>query len=116
MWRDEALLLDMLLAAQDAREFAKGLNLQSFKQCKLHQNAIVRSLEVLGEAANHVSADYRSDHPELPWAEMVGILNRLIHGYNKVSLEIVWDVVQNELPELIKKIRPLVPPDTEDGT
>ena len=114
MWRDEALLLDMLLAAQDAREFAIGLDLESFKQSKLHQNAIVRSLEVVGEAASHISVDYRLDHPALPWAEMVGMRNRLIHGYNKISLEIVWDVVQNELPELIKKIRPLVPPDTED--
>jgi uncharacterized protein with HEPN domain len=115
MWRDEALLIDMLLAATDAREFATGLDLEAFKRSRLHQNAIVRSLEIVGEAASQVSDEFRAQHLDLPWKQMIGMRNRLIHGYSKVSLEVVWEVVEKELPGLIAKIRPLVPPSQEGG-
>ena len=114
MWRDEALLLDMLIAASDAREFVSGLDFEAFRHSKLHQNAVVRALEIVGEAASQVSDGYRSQHPDVPWKQMIGMRNRLIHGYSKVSLEVMWDVVDRDLPALIEKIRPLVPPDPED--
>jgi len=113
MWRDDAYLLDMLLAAKDAREFATGLTWETFANGKLHQHAIVRALEILGEAASKVSPEYRQpapQHPEIPWREMIGMRNRLIHDYNSLRLDIVWHVVERELPTLINTIAPLVPP------
>jgi len=59
MWRDDAYLLDILLAAKKAREFAKGLTWESFKESELHQNAIVRVLSIIGEATNKVSPELR---------------------------------------------------------
>jgi uncharacterized protein with HEPN domain len=66
--RDAALLLDMLLAARDARSFAEGLDEVAFLASRLHQSAVIRSLEILGEAAGKVSAATKAGHPEIPGA------------------------------------------------
>ncbi len=79
MWRDEAYLLDILLAARDAQEFGSGLTKEVFATSKLHQAAIVRALEIVGEAAGKVSKEFREAHPEIPWKRIVGLRNRLIH-------------------------------------
>jgi uncharacterized protein with HEPN domain len=115
MWRDEPLLLDMLLAAGDALTFIAALDQSQFSQSKLHQNAVIRSLEVIGEAAAKVSPEFRDAHPEIAWRDIIGMRNRLIHGYSNVSLEIVWDVSRSKLPALITALRPLVPPDRDDA-
>lgn len=68
MLRDEALLLDMLLAARDVQEFVANLDRAQFDASKLHQNAVVRSNEIIGEAARSVSRGFQQAHPEIPWA------------------------------------------------
>src|SRR6516162_6011132 len=91
--RDAGLLLDMLLAARDAQGFIAGLDEAAFLQSRLHQNATIRSLEVLGEAAGKVSSATRVAHPEIPWRDITGMRHRLIHGYGDVRLDVVWMVV-----------------------
>ena len=113
MWRDNALLLDILLAAEDAREFARELDWTRFSTSKLHQSAIIRCLEIIGEASANVSTEFQERHPQIPWREIVGMRNRLIHAYNVVRLDIVWDVVQSDLPPLIESLRPLIPPEDD---
>src|ERR1700733_10705704 len=71
--RDSALLLDMLLAARDARAFVKGLDERAFLASLLHQNAAIRSLEIIGEAAGKVSVVTQTAHPEIPWREITGM-------------------------------------------
>src|ERR1700745_554711 len=99
--RDAALLLDMLLAARDARAFVKGLDEGAFLASRLHQNAAIRSLEVLGEAAGNVSAATQAAQPEIPWREITGMRHRLIHGYAEVRLDLVWAVIRDRLDALI---------------
>src|ERR1700754_1259604 len=89
--RDAALLLDRLLAAKDARSFIKGLDEAAFLASRLHQNAVIRSLEVLGEAAN-MSADTKGRYSDIPWREIVGMRHRLVHGYGDVRLDLIWKV------------------------
>ena len=113
MWRDDALLLDILLAAEDAREFARGLDWAAFSASKLHQSAIIRCLEVIGEASATISTEFQQHHPEIPWREIVGMRNRLIHAYKVVRLDIVWEVVQSDLRPLIDTLRPLIPTEGE---
>jgi len=79
--RDAALLLDMLLAARDAVGFVAAMDETAFLASRLHQNAVIRALEVLGEAAGKVSAGFRAAHPEIPWHETTAMRHRLIHGY-----------------------------------
>ena len=107
--RDAALLLDMLLAARDARSFVEGLDETAFRASRLHQNAVIRSLEVIGEAAGQVSADTQAAHPQIPWRDITGMRHRLIHGYGEVRLDIVWTVVREHLDPLLLELRRLVP-------
>lgn len=109
MWRDEILLLDMLLAAQDALEFVANLDQAQFAGSKLHQNAVIRSLEIIGEAAARLSPELRAANPDIPWREIIGMRHRLIHDYGGVSLDIVWGVLRDKLPALVGSLRMLVP-------
>jgi uncharacterized protein with HEPN domain len=85
---DAALLLDMWLAARDARAFLEGLDRAAFLASRLHQNAVIRSLEVIGEAAGKVSAATRAAHPDIPWRDISGMRHRLIHGMPRSDL--IW--------------------------
>jgi uncharacterized protein with HEPN domain len=111
--RDLALLLDMLLAADEAMSFVVGLDEAAFFDQRLHQNAVIRSLEVIGEAAGKVSIQFRLAHSEIPWREIIAMRHRLVHGYADVRLDLVWQVVRDQLPRLIAGLRPLIPPDDE---
>jgi len=107
--RDAALLLDMLLAARDARNFVEGLDKSAFLASRLHQNAVIRSLEIIGEAAGKVSAVTVTAHPEILWRDITGMRHRLIHGYGDVRLDIVWTVLQEHIDTLITNLERLIP-------
>ncbi len=66
--------------------------------------ALVRLLEIVGEAARRVSDETREAHPEVPWSQIVGLRNRLIHGYDSVDLEILWRILSDDLPRLIEAL------------
>ena len=111
MRRDDAYLLDMLLASRDAVQFADGLTFLQFERSRLHQNAILKAIETIGEAAAQISQETRQAYSEIPWPEIIGMRNRLVHGYFDVNLERVWETVQQNIPRLIFLIEPLVPPE-----
>ena len=101
MQRDDAIRLrHMLDAAREAMSFATGRvrsDLDTDRQLVL---ALVKSLEIVGEAASRVSPECRTECSEIPWADIVGMRNRLIHAYFDINLEIVWRTVSEELPVL----------------
>ena len=111
MLRDQAYLLDIMNEARLALSFAKGIDREAFESDLMRQRAVVRSIEIIGEAARRVSVDYREQHPELPWFEMIGMRNRLIHEYDAIDLGIVWHVLCDELPALIELIEGQIPPE-----
>jgi uncharacterized protein with HEPN domain len=115
MWRDQAYLLDMQLAAADALGFAAGLDQAGFEASNLHQSAILRKLEIIGEAAGQVSREFQAAHPEISWSAMISLRNRLIHGYRVVQFGIVWRVVCQDFPALIDALRPLIPAEDHPG-
>ena len=98
MRRDDAYLLDMLLAARDAVEFAANLTFPQFKSSRLHQNAILKSMETIGEAASRLSSGTKDAHPEIAWHAVIGMRNRLVHEYFHVNLDIIWQTIQEDLP------------------
>ena len=63
----------------------------------------------MGEAAARISEPFREQHPDLPWRQVIGMRNRLIHGYDDIVLSVVWEVIQNDLPKLIQALEPLAP-------
>lgn len=109
---EEALLLDMLESARDAVAFAEGLEYRDFVEDRRSQLAILKAVEIVGEAASRVSADTRSAHPAIPWREITGMRNRLVHAYFGIDLRQVWDTVRDDIPSLINELEPLVPPMT----
>lgn len=111
MWRDEAYLLDMLIAARDAREFSVGLTWPEFQRSSLHQHAIAKALENIGEAANKISEETKKAHPEIPWVQIVALRHRIVHDYFRLDLVRICDIVQHDVPALIEVLEPLVPPE-----
>jgi uncharacterized protein with HEPN domain len=103
----------MKLAAEDAVRFVAGFDERSFLASDLYQSAVIRKLEVLGQAAGRVTKAFQEPHPDIAWSKMIGLRNRLIHGYEDVDLRIVWRVTMDELPDLIAALGPLIPPDPE---
>ena len=111
--RDEAWALDMLIAARRALEFTHGMESNGFMSDEKTKAAVVRQIEIMGEAAKRVSDDYRNDHPEVPWRAAAGMRDFLIHEYDRVDYPKVWETVQKDLPHLIGAIEPLIPPENE---
>lgn len=89
-WGD--YLADILQALAEVEDFTKGMTYSAFARDKKTVNAVIRSLEVMGEAAKRIPDDVRAKHPEIPWKRMAGMRDKLIHEYAGVDLEMVWDV------------------------
>ncbi len=101
---DTVRLRHMLDAAKRAIDFMQGRaksDLESDEQLSL---AVVRLLEILGEAAKNVSEDLRKDYPDIPWRQIAGTRDRLIHGYFDVDLDIVWQIISTDLPVLVAQL------------
>lgn len=81
MWRDDAYLLDIVIAAKRALEFSRDVTWERFRQSHLHQHAIAKALENIGEAARKVSDVTRAAHPAIPWDRMVAMRHRIAHDY-----------------------------------
>ena len=111
MWRDEAYLLDMLLAARKIVKFSQGYDAQKFASDELLQHAVMRLIQIMGEAARKISPAYKDACPQIPWTQIIGMRNRLVHEYFRVETEIVWETVEKDIPALICLIEPLIPPE-----
>lgn len=109
MWRDEAYLLDILIATRKILKFTQGIDHDKFSEDDILQNAVMRLLEVMGEAARKISEEMKKSQPAISWNEMIGMRNHLIHEYFRIDVELVWNTIQNDLPLLLKQIEPLVP-------
>src|SRR3989338_9834994 len=106
MKRDIGLFIgDILDNIGDIESFSKGLTEEEFMHNKLKQNAIIRSLEIIGEAVKNVPDSFKEKHSEIPWRKIAEFRDILSHSYFGVSLERVWNVVEKELPELKEAIK-----------
>ena len=96
---DAERVADMLEAAEKLEEQgSKGRG--RFDQDEIVQLALVHLVQIIGEAASRVSDDLRQRHPEVPWRQVVGMRNRVVHGYFEVDLDLLWDVVTLDIPKL----------------
>lgn len=113
MRHDDSYLLDMLVAARKVVQFAQGLDYERFARSDLHQNAIFKVLEVVGEAASRISDEKRQAHREIPWTDIVGLRNRIVHAYFEIDLTVVWNIVNDDIPLLIRQLEQIAPPEVE---
>lgn len=101
-------LEDMLRYSQEAVEIVQGKTRQDLDNERLLNLAVVRLLEIIGEAANKIPQEECLKYPEIPWHAIVSMRNRLIHAYGDVDLDIVWQVVKENLPALIEQLEVII--------
>ena len=111
--RDMAYLLDILLAAKDARDFTAGLEKDAFLSDRKCQCAVTYCLEVIAEAVKRLSDDSQRKYPDIPWSAMERVRDLHIPADDKVNLNEVWDTVQDDTPILISRLERIVPPEDE---
>ena len=105
MPRDEDAVRDMLDSAQLAVAYVDGLSAEAFAGLTEKQDAVVRRLEVIGEAVSRVSDPFKADHPEVPWAGIRAMRNVIAHQYDVIDFLRVWKTVREDLPPLIAQLR-----------
>ena len=109
--RDDRVYLEHILeAAGKAARYLQGIDEAGFRVDTLVQDGVIRQLEIMGEAAKRVSSEYRSAHPDIPWQDMAGMRDKLIHDYFGVDIMQVWLTATEDLPPLINRIVHLIRP------
>lgn len=109
MFEDNEIRLRHILdAAREAVCFTEGHHRKDLDTDRKLNLSLVRLLEIIGEAARGITTEFRREHPELAWKSMVGMRDRLIHGYFDVNLDVLWETVKNDLPPLIDKLEKIL--------
>jgi uncharacterized protein with HEPN domain len=106
---DSAVLLDIAHAAALIAKFLIGKDKTTFFVDELTQSAVLHQILVLGEAAKRLSPEFRSRHSNVPWSEMAGMRDKLIHAYEAVDYDEVWRTATKDIPELLEWVTPLLP-------
>jgi len=106
--KDAGYLWDMLDAARTVEQLCSGQDFNQYSKDRKTQLAVERSLEIIGEAAARVSASFRSAHPEIPWRQIIGQRNVLIHEYGEIKQERIFKVVKENIPQLIDFLKQFV--------
>jgi uncharacterized protein with HEPN domain len=112
--RDAALLADMIQFAEEVRILVERAQPNDYLEDLATHRALERCIELVGEAAAHVSKSFQGEHPEIPWQEIVNQRHRLIHGYSDINPERLRNVIDTRLPELVAQLRALLPPQPPD--
>ena len=98
------LIEDIWEAIQKIQRYVAGLNHDTFIKDDKTIDSVVRNLEIISEAANRLPEDFRAQHPEIEWRKIIGLRNRIVHDYFNIDIEIVWEIIQKDLPNLKSKL------------
>ena len=110
---DNIRLQHMFDHAMEATEMARGRKREALDIDRQLNLSLVRLLEIVGEAANHVSPSGQAAMPEIPWAKIIGLRNRITHGYYEIDFDVLWEIIQHDLPPLISELEKLIRRDDE---
>lgn len=97
-----------MFAAKDLAEFLQDIAKEEFLRSKLVRAAVIRQLEIVGEATKRMTREFRDRHPSIPWQEMAGMRDRLIHGYDDLDLDRIWEAATVRLPPVCHYLEALV--------
>lgn len=104
---DKTRIKHMFDAAQKARDFVNNRKFEDLENDEMLALALVKLVEIVGEAASRVSKEYQTNYPQIPWSAMIGMRNRLVHAYFDINLKILWQTTQEDLPKLIDELNKL---------
>ena len=105
--RDKGRLEHILDAIEKAFEFTENVSFEEYKTNALLRYAVVKSVEIVGEASYKLTHEFRAQHPEIEWRDIISMRHILVHGYYQTEDNVVWDTVKNYLPQLKEKIQTL---------
>ena len=108
-------LRHMLDYAREAVTLARGKSRADLDADRVLNLALVHLVEIVGEAASRVSKDVQGQYPQIPWPQVVSMRNRLVHGYDFLDFDILWQTITEDLPELIAILEKIVPPEKPDS-
>lgn len=109
MKKEIAVFLSHILESiEKINEFTRNVSKERFKKNVQLQDAVIRRIEIIGEAAKNIPSDFQEKHTNVPWAEMARTRDKLIHGYFGVDLELTWNIVKDDLPHLKEKIEKIM--------
>ncbi|MDD5337306.1 MAG: DUF86 domain-containing protein [Candidatus ainarchaeum sp.] len=105
MKKDEVYAGDVLQAISEINKFVKGSDRTSFARNDLLSSAVVRKLEIIGEACKNMSQGFREKNSDILWRDIIGMRDKIVHNYAGIDFFVVWDVVQKDLPVLERQMR-----------
>jgi uncharacterized protein with HEPN domain len=109
MKKDPLVFLKHIVESIEAIEsFSKDTSIESLKENRLKQSAIVRELEIIGEAAKNLPSDFKNKHSDIKWKQIAGLRDKLIHHYFGIDLSVIWDIIQVDLPKLKEQIKEIL--------
>lgn len=114
--RDELRLRNMLDTAVRTVRFSTGRTRAQLEEDEVFNYAILYGVQTIGEAASQISPDTRALLPELQWRQIIAMRNRIIHAYDDINLDVVWDTVTNDLPVLIAQLEAILPPFVDEDS
>jgi len=104
--KDDTIYIEhILLSIKNILDYTKGISKEEFARTTLIQDAVIRNFEIIGEATKKVSSDFIQINHEVPWKEMAGMRDKLIHDYIGVDIQVIWDTVEKDLPVLLKLLK-----------
>ncbi len=104
---------DMLVFGEKVLSYTDGLNYEAFVADGLTYDATLRNIQLIGKAATHIPTEVRESHPEVPWRAIIGARNRVVHAYLGIDDDVVWDIIQTDVPDLLPKLRGML--ESEEG-
>lgn len=107
MSKDEASILDIIEAIKRILVYMQGVDFNQLAENVEKQDAILRRIIVIGEATKRLSPEFRQSHPQVPWKDIAGMRDIIVHNYDQINIQVVWDVVQNDLPDLLTLLNSL---------
>jgi uncharacterized protein with HEPN domain len=116
MDRDPASVLDIVLACRRLKGFVVGRSREDLDRDGLLQYAVLHAIALIGEGATRLSVEFRQAHPSVPWKDIIGTRNRIIHGYENVKLDIVWAIATERVELLLEQLEPLLTQAPESNT
>lgn len=115
MSRDDASLLDIHEAAQQILSYAQDFSRSELQADRMRVSAILYQVLIIGEATKRLSSEFRLQYPQIPWSNMAGMRDMIVHEYDRIDFGILWGVIQSSIPDLLEMIAPLLPEESNEG-
>jgi uncharacterized protein with HEPN domain len=102
---DRIRIQHMIDAIEEALSFVSGITEENFSKSRMIILSVIKDIEIIGEAASTISEETKIKNPDIPWKDIIGLRNRLIHGYFDIDIKILWNTTKNNLPLLLKALK-----------